>query len=358
MMTIPDDRPVQTRAGEELDPAILAACLNDQVPGFGPITEVAQFPGGYSNLTYLIKTPNRDYVLRRPPFGAKEIKGGHDMGREFRVLTMLREAGYRQAPEPILFVDDELVLGCPFYVMERVPGIILRAQTAPRLAIPAETMRQLSEALADTLVALHALDINTTGLVQLGKPEGYVRRQVDGWHKRYGASQTDDIADMDTLIHYLTDQMPAEGQNAPTLLHNDFKYDNVVLDPDNLATIRAVLDWEMCTVGDPLMDVGTALSYWSEAGDDPFRQTFNLTHLPGNLTRQAFAQRYAQQSGRDVSNLLYYYVFGLFKNAVVIQQIYGRYRKGLTKDPRFAGLLAGVQALAKAAVKAAETGKF
>ncbi len=217
-------------------------------------------------------------------------------------------------------------------------------------------MRQLSEALVDTLVELHALNIHETGLIALGKPEGYIRRQVEGWHKRYLNAQTDEVPMMDQLALYLSDNLPPE--NPPSLLHNDFKYDNVVLNTDDLTDIRAVLDWEMCTVGDPLMDVGTALSYWAEAGDGGFQQSFNLTHLPGNLTRQQVASRYAERSGRDVSNLLYYYVFGLFKNSVVIQQIYARYRKGLTTDPRFAGLLVGVQALSQKGVDTLTMGHF
>ena len=376
MTTIKQDTPTTTRVGEELDIAALQLYLNDHAQGFGTITDVAQFPGGYSNLTYLLKVRNedsrnsgsqtREYVLRRPPVGAKDIKGGHDMSREFRVLTMLRDAGYPKIPEPVIFCDDESVIGCPFYVMVRVPGIILRANTALKLNIPADTMRRLSESLVDNLVQLHALDIQQTNLIQLGKPEGYVGRQVDGWRKRYLTAQTDDVPAMTDLARYLTDAMPDEyapSQNRASLLHNDFKYDNVVLDPDALSgtldrDIRAVLDWEMCTVGDPLMDVGTSLSYWAEAGDDPFRKTFNLTHLPGNLTRQEFAHRYAEGSGRNIANLLYYYVFGLFKNAVVIQQIYGRYKKGLTNDPRFAGLLAGVQALSQEGLRAVEMNKF
>jgi len=371
MTIIEQDAPTTTRPGEELNITALRTYLNDQVSGFGAITEVAQFPGGYSNLTYLLKTPTREYVLRRPPVGAKDIKGGHDMSREFRVLTMLRDADYVKIPEPVVFCDDELVMGCPFYVMGRVPGVILRADTAPKLTIPADVLRRLSESLVDNLVQLHALDIQQTGhgrpgLIQLGKPEGYVRRQVEGWHKRYLAAQTDDLSTMTDLARYLTDALPNEnapGYNGPTLLHNDFKYDNVVLDPDALSgtlnrDIRAVLDWEMCTVGDPLMDVGTSLSYWAEAGDDSFRKTFNLTHLPGNLTRQEFAHRYAEGSGRDISNLLYYYVFGLFKNAVVLQQIYGRYKKGLTQDARFARLLMGVQVLAQAGVKAVDANRY
>ena len=343
------------RSGEELNQVALQFYLDAQQTGVGTITEISQFPGGYSNLTYLIHSEQGEYVLRRPPFGAKDIKGGHDMGREFRVLSAIKSAGYHRIPKPVVFCEDESVIGCPFYIMERVQGVILRAQTTPKMNLSPDIMRHLSESLVDALVDLHALDIQKTNLIQLGKPEGYIRRQVDGWHKRYFASQTDDVPAMTELARWLDQTMPAE--NPPTLIHNDFKYDNVVLSPD-LSEILAVLDWEMCTVGDPLMDVGTSLSYWSEINDDPFRKSFNLTWLPGNLTRQEFARRYAERSGRDVSNLLYYYVFGLFKNAVVIQQIYGRYKKGLTTDERFAGLLAGVQALSRHGAEAVESGRF
>lgn len=352
-MTIQQDAAQPVRAGEELNLPALETYLN-----LGSINSVSQFPGGYSNLTYLLTIGGREYVLRRPPVGAKAIKGGHDMGREFRVLSILRAAGYAKIPAPVAYCEDESVLGCPFYVMARVPGVILRAQSAPKLGLSAETMRNLSTALVDTLVELHALPVEPQ-LIQLGKPEGYVQRQVDGWHKRYLAAQTDDVAAMTELAKYLIENRPPQSSDV-TLLHNDFKYDNVVLNPADLDTdpIRAVLDWEMCTVGNPLMDVGTSLSYWAEATDDPFRKSFNLTWLPGNLTRRQFAEQYAERSGRDLSNVLYYYVFGLFKNAVVIQQIYGRYKQGLTKDERFADLLTGVKALSTVGVKALETGRL
>lgn len=355
MNPTPIDTAKPVRAGEELNQVALQAYLDNQGTGVGNIAQMTQFPGGYSNLTYLIRSEKGEFVLRRPPFGAKDIKGGHDMGREFRVLSMLKAAGYRRIPKPIIFCKDESVIGCPFYIMERVQGIILRAHTAPKMGITADTMRRLSESLVDALVDLHALDIQSTGLIQLGKPEGYIRRQVDGWHKRYLASQTDDVPAMTELAHWLDQTMPAE--NSPTLIHNDFKYDNVVVNTD-LSQILAVLDWEMCTVGNPLMDVGTSLSYWAETDDHPARKSFNLTWLPGNLTKQEFAQRYAEKSGRDVSNLLYYYVFGLFKNAVVLQQIYGRYKKGLTTDERFAGLGVGVGILARDGARAVELGRF
>lgn len=359
-MTITPDTATQTRPGEELDLVALQTYLNAYTTNVGPITDVRQFPGGYSNLTYLLVAGEREYVLRRPPVGAKDIKGGHDMSREFRVLSMLKTAGYPKIPNPVVFCPDDSVMGAPFYVMERVPGVILRAGMASKLGLPVDTMRRLSESLVDSLVELHALNIQetgpgATGLITLGKPEGYIRRQVEGWHKRYQLAQTDEVPAMDHLARYLTDHLPPE--NPPTLLHNDFKYDNLVLAQD-LTRIKAVLDWEMCTVGDPLMDVGTALSYWAEAGDGDFQKSFNLTHLPGNLTRQEFAHRYAERSGRDVSNLLYFYVFGLFKNSVVMQQIYGRYKKGLTTDPRFGGLLAGVQSLSRKGVDTLDAGLF
>jgi aminoglycoside phosphotransferase (APT) family kinase protein len=276
------------------------------------------------------------------------------MGREFRVLSTLKNAGYTQIPTPIAFCEDEAIMDCPFYVMERVQGIILRAHSAPKLGLSAQTMRTLSESMADTLVDLHAIDIQSTGLINLGKPEGYIQRQVDGWYKRYQNAQTDNLPAVEKLYEWLVQNMPTDG--TPTLIHNDFKYDNVVLNTDDITQIVALLDWEMCTVGDPLMDLGTALSYWSEAGDDTFTKSFNLTWLEGNLTRQEFANRYAERSGRDVSNILYFYVFGLFKNTVVMQQIYARWKKGFTKDERFAGLLVGMKALTNTAIKAIERG--
>jgi aminoglycoside phosphotransferase (APT) family kinase protein len=363
-MILTPDSPVAVRPGETLDAAALQTFLNEAAPGFGPIRDIRQFPGGYSNLTYFLQTDRAEYVLRRPPVGAKAIRGGHDMGREFRVLSGLQSAGYAKIPAPVAFCADESVLGCPFYVMERVEGVVLRAHTAPKLGLSAETFRRLSTALIDNLAELHRLDIGQTGLIQLGKPEGFVRRQVDGWQGRYAAAQTDDVPEMDTLARYLTDHLPDEARTAaPTLIHYDYKYDNVVLNADAVNDpgrdpIRAVLDWEMCTVGDPLMDLGTVLSYWSEAGDNPFRHTLNLTWLPGNLTRREAADRYAEQAGRDISGLLYYYVFGLYKNAVITQQIYARFKKGLTADPRFGNLIDGVRAFSRAGTDALDAGRY
>jgi aminoglycoside phosphotransferase (APT) family kinase protein len=233
--------------------------------------------------------------------------------------------------------------------MEKIDGVILRGKMAAKLNIPAEQMRHLSFALIDALVELHRIDIEATGLIQLGKPAGYIQRQVEGWSKRYEAAQTDEIPLMQELSAWLWQHLPSEG--APTLIHNDFKYDNAILAPNTLE-ILALLDWEMSTVGDPLMDLGTCLSYWCEAGDGDFEKSFNVSWLPGNLTRREVADYYAEKSGRDTANILYFYVFGLFKNAVVMQQIYSRYKKGYTQDERFAPLIWGVQELAKKAVQA------
>ena len=277
------------------------------------------------------------------------------MAREYQILSTLHQAGYRKIPQVLLSCEDESLLGFPFYLMEKIDGVILRGKMAHKIQIPAEQMRHLSMSLIDALVELHQIDIEQTGLIQLGKPEGYIRRQVEGWSQRYAAAQTDEIPQMEELSSWLIANLPAEGK--PSVIHNDFKYDNAILDPESLE-ISAILDWEMSTVGDPMMDFGTTLSYWCEAGDGDFEKSFNVSWLPGNLTRREVVEYYAEKSGRDTSNALYFYVFGLFKNAVIMQQIYSRYKKGYTQDERFAMLIWGVQELAKKAILAVEKGKL
>jgi aminoglycoside phosphotransferase (APT) family kinase protein len=335
------------RSGEGIDPAVLNAFLRTSAPDMGEVLEIRQFPGGFSNLTYSLRTAGREYVLRRPPLGAN-IKSAHDMGREFRVLSLLKDH-YPKIPQPVIFCPDETVLGSPFYIMERVQGLILRAHTAPKMGLSAEQMRRSSLALVDNLVALHALDIEATGLAQLGKPAGYVQRQVEGWIKRYRQAQTDALPALDTMAEWLPANLPPE--QAPAFLHNDYKYDNVLLNPDDLGDIRGVLDWEMSTIGDPLMDLGAALAYWSEADDAPAYRQFNLTWLPGNLTRREVTERYATQSGRDLRHIHFYHAFGLYKNAVIAQQIYARWKAGHSRDERFGQLLPVIEALGKKAVE-------
>lgn len=335
------DQAGEIRTGEALAVERLEAYLREHWDGFSGLTEVRQFPGGYSNLTYLLATNLGEIVLRRPPFGAN-IQGGHDMGREFRVLSLLKPV-YAKIPAPVLFCDDLEVLGAPFYLMQRVRGIILRGAGMKELAPDIETMRLVSLAAVDNLVQLHRIDVGSTELASLGKPEGYIERQVKGWIDRYFKAQTDNIESMAAIAAWMPDHQPPEGR--PTLIHNDYKYDNLVLHPNNWSEVVAVLDWEMATIGEPLMDLGTTLAYWTEAQEAQINMlaASNPTWLPGNLNRREVVERYAQQSGRDVSNILFFYVFGAFKIGVIAQQIYARFKKGHTRDSRFAALIDAVR---------------
>lgn len=330
------DQPTSVRHGEELNLPALASYLTSHLPELSGRLVVEQFPSGYSNLTYLIRLGPRELVLRRPPFGAN-IKSAHDMGREYKVLTGLRRV-YPHVPEPLIYCADESVIGAPFYVMARVQGVILRAQPPQGIMLTPELMMRLSGAIIDNLAAIHALDYQAAGLADLGKPEGYVTRQVGGWSKRYRAAQTEEIAGVEAALTWLEQHMPSE--SAAAIIHNDYKYDNVILAADDLTRVVAVLDWEMCTLGDPLLDLGTTLGYWIEPHDPPALQAmFGLTRLPGNLDRQQVVERYMAASGRNIPDPLFYYIYGLFKIAGIIQQIYYRYQQGHTQDARFASLI-------------------
>lgn len=346
MITI--DHSIPLKEGEQFDLEVLNSYLEKVAPSIGKITNVTKFPGGYSNITYCLETANREYVLRMPPAGA-QIHAAHDMGREFRVISLL-EPHYKKVPRVIHCYENDNIIGAPFYIMERIKGVILRAGNAPKMQIEKDQMREISIALIDNLVELHAINIEKTGLVQLGKPDGYVSRQVSGWVKRYYAAETDTIEHMNKLADWLSKQIPL-AQKA-TLLHNDYKYDNVILDPTNLSNIICVLDWEMTTVGDPLMDLGASLAYWFEAGEEEVLKIYNLTWLPGNLSRKEFVNRYAEKTNRDVADILFYYIFGLFKNAVIGQQIYQRFKQGKTNDARFGALLPLIQLLSLKAIQA------
>ena len=336
MTPFPLDQPSTPRPGEELHRDQLIPYLQSHLATLQGDLVIEQFLAGHSNLTYLIKGPQAEVVLRRPPFGST-VRSGHDMEREFHVLTALAEVGAR-APAPLLLCEDESVIGAPFYVMERVPGVILRGAEPGGGALDADAMNRVCEQLVRTMVEVHKVDLEAAGLGSFGKPEGYVARQVAGWSQRWLSATTDPIREMDEVAHWLAQHQPASG--APTLIHNDFKIDNLVLSP-TLSSVRAVLDWEMATVGESLMDVGTALAYWVEPGDsEKLRQMrFGPTTRPGAWSRQQLVDQYALLSGRDTSQMLFYYVFGLFKVAVVGQQIYYRYKHGHTKDERFAGLI-------------------
>ena len=343
-------RPV--RQGEELDLARLEPYLRGHFSNLSGALTVKQFPSGHSNLTYSISLGEEEMVLRRPPFGSK-VKSAHDMGREFHVLAKLHPA--YPTPRPLLYCADESVLGAPFYVMERVRGLVLRRNMPSGLELPPVTARQLSESFIDNLAALHALDYAALGLGELGKPQGYLERQVRGWTERYQGSKTHELAEAEPLAQWLREHMPS--RSGATLVHNDYKYDNMVLDASDITRIKAVLDWEMCTLGDPLTDLGTALAYWVDPNDSTEMQSvrWGPTVVPGMLRRAELAQRYAEKTGRDLSNIVFYYVFAMFKVAVIIQQIYYRYFHGLTKDERFASLGEVARTLMKVGLGATES---
>jgi aminoglycoside phosphotransferase (APT) family kinase protein len=344
------------RPGEELNAPALEKYLLAHLPGTrGPLS-IEQFPGGASNLTYLVRLGDSEMVLRRPPFGNR-VKTAHDMGREYRVLSKLHVV-YAPAPKPLLYCEDEAVLGAPFYCMERRHGVVLRRKLPEGIRLDPPTVARLNRAFIDNLVEFHHIDYEAAGLGDLGKPIGFTERQVAGWNKRYAACRTDDWPDMEFLMGWFPERIPA--QSASSLVHNDYKFDNLMLDAHDLTKIVAVLDWEMCTLGDPMLDFGTALAYWVEAVDPPPMQThaFGPTQLPGSMTRRELTEYYGQKSGYDTSNVLFYYAFGLYKVAVIIQQIYYRYAQGFTKDERFAGFNKQVAALAQEARRAIDEGTY
>jgi aminoglycoside phosphotransferase (APT) family kinase protein len=342
------DKPTEIRKGEELNVDRVGQFIRDTIPGLKGEMTIRQFPHGHSNLTYLITIGDREMVLRRPPFGTK-AETAHDMNREYRILAAIK-AVFPYGPRPLVYAEDESIIGCPFYLMERVPGIIIRRDLPAGLDLMPRQVRHLFEGLVKVQVELHAIDYHKIGLEEFGKPQGYVGRQVLGWSKRFRAARTPDAPDCEAIMSWLQRHMPPDSEN-PTIIHNDFKLDNVVLDKEDPTKIIGVLDWEMATIGDPLMDLGSSLAYWVEAGDPAERQAIRTipTHLEGALARKQVIEHYAELSGRSIEDFSFYYCFGLFRLAVIAQQIYYRYYQGQTKDERFKVLIYAVGVLEKVA---------
>jgi aminoglycoside phosphotransferase (APT) family kinase protein len=313
--------------------------------------ELMAFPGGFSNLTYQVEAGEATYVLRRPPHGLKIAKA-HDMIREFRVLQALEKAGYTKMPHPISACEDETILGAPFFLMEKVDGMIIRNR--PPVDATGAFFRQLSQSALDVLIDLHSLELSDSGLGALGKPEGYALRQVQGWAERFQKAKTSEVSSIEEAFDWLMASLPVESDVA--FIHNDFKYDNLVISESG--EVQAVLDWEMATVGDPLMDLGTTLAYWAEAEDEDILKMFNLSYVPGNFTRGEVIDYYASKTERDVSNMVFYYVFGLCKVATIAQQIYQRFSLGFSKDPRFSVLNQVVEAAGRKAIASIQTGNI
>jgi aminoglycoside phosphotransferase (APT) family kinase protein len=356
-MVIATNETILVRAGEELNLAALDEYLKRQLPELlvdfptGSTIEVEQFPGGHSNLTYLIRYATHEFVLRRPPVGPVAATA-HDMPREYKLLSVIHPH-FPLAPKPILLCEDASIIGIPFYLMERRNGLIVR------FSLPAEfnenllRRRRLSESAVNTLVALHAVDIYGSGIVNIGKPEGFVRRQVHGWADRWQRSKTKEIPEMDEVIAWLTARIPTATTKG-TIVHNDFKLDNLMLDAADPAKVVAVLDWEMCTVGDPLIDLGLFLSYWTMKGGNQHSSLRAVTHGPGWMTREEIIEQYQSMTGNDLSQISFYETFASFKVAVVIQQIYFRYARGQTRDERFRHLDVLVEELIQTAFASAQ----
>lgn len=353
MSTLDESAPV--RSGEELDAERLAGFLARTFPGSAGPLQIEQFRKGHSNLTYFVRWGAREMVLRRPPFGSK-VATAHDMGREFRVLSKL-SGHYAPAPAAYAYCDDAEILGAPFYLMERRVGVVLRKDLPPGVALAPETAAAMCRSFIDTLADLHAVDYQAAGLADLGKPQGYLERQISGWAKRYEGSQTDEIAEIAPVVAWLNEHRPPE--SAAAIIHNDYKFDNMILAPDDWTRVVAVLDWEMCTLGDPLADLGTAISYWIDP-DDPHEMQlirWGPTTERGMLTRRQLVEHYARRTGRDPANMPFYLTLALFKTAVIAQQIYYRFHHGLTKDERFGFFIEATRILARAAARTAETGR-
>ena len=344
------DTPREIRTGEEFALEKLKTYLSENNINTDNLS-IKQFPSGYSNLTYFLKSSSQEFVLRRPPFGAKSLQGGHDMFREYNVLKNLKSQ-FTKVPDVYLYCDNNEIIGVPFYLMERVEGYIIRPNLQQKDSPGKEVIKSVSKSLVSSLVELHNVDIDQANLNELGNINGYIKRQVEGWIKRYNHSKTDSIANMDFIASWLHENQPLEVQGS--IVHNDFKYDNLVLDKDNHSKITAVLDWEMATIGDPFMDLGTTLGYWVDKNDLPDLKLFQLsaTTLDGNPTREGILELYEEESGKNITNPVFYYVFGLFKIAVIAQQIYFRYKKGYTKDRRFSLLNLAVMSLSVMAKQA------
>lgn len=327
------DETIPVRQDETFDEAKLADYLRDKLDGTNQPLTVTQFPGGAANLTYLLHYgESHQYVLRRPPLGPVAPKS-HDMAREYSVLSVLYQE-FAPSPRAYHFCDDVDIIGAPFLIMERREGVVVRREMPKAFKGIENAAEQLSQALVDTLVDFHAVDTSEIGLDELGKPEGFLERQVEGWWGRWQKAKVDENPVFDDLYAWLKENLPAP--QTPTLLHNDYKLDNTMFAPHDPSKLVAVFDWDMCTRGDPLVDLGTLLAYWSEKNDPPFYKGLLGMPVDDFLSREALVERYAEKSRRDVSQIRWYHVLALYRVVVIIAQIYVRYHRGQTRDERFA----------------------
>ena len=343
---------IEVRAGEGFDTEALAAYLRGKLPGTENPLVVRQFGGGAANLTYLLGFDTHAYVLRRPPLGPV-AKTAHDMAREYKVLSVLYQT-YPYAPRAFHYCADREIIGSDFLIMERQYGVVVRRSIPPQFAYYRDAPRRMSEAVVDALAAFHAVDYKALDLADLGRPDGFVERQIEGWYRRWQKAKLHDLPEMDRVYAWLKDNQPrAQGFS---LVHNDFKLDNVMLADDDPGRVVAVFDWDMCTLGDPLSDLGALLTYWTEPADPPYLQAVAMMPVGdiGFMTRDELVQRYARESGRLVDHINFYHALGLFRLTVIIAQIYIRYKRGQTEDKRFAAFEQMIPLMARAAQETAE----
>lgn len=352
MSNTPHDT-IDVRPDERFDKTKLASYLRGKLPGSTQPLSVRQFGGGAANLTYLLDYGSdndaHQYVLRRPPLGPV-AKSAHDMAREYKVLSVLHKA-FPPAPQAFLYCKDPTIIGANFFVMARQQGIVVRRSLPDLYTGFPDAPRRMSEALVDTLAQFHAVNYDAIGLGDLGEPSGFIERQIEGWYRRWGNAQTHDLPEMDAVYAWLKANQPQTTQFS--LVHNDYKLDNVMLDSTDPGKITAVFDWDMCTLGDPLSDLGALLCYWTEPTDPPYMQAMAMMPIGdlGFMTRQELVARYAEKSGRDVHSINFYHALGLFRLTVIIAQIYIRYQRGQTQDARFAAMETMIPLLARAALQ-------
>lgn len=349
--SLPDT--IRVRSEERFDEHRVESYLKGRLPGTENRLSVRQFGGGAANLTYLLDYGSHEYVLRRPPLGPV-APSAHDMARESKVLLRLWKA-FPFAPRAFLFCADESIAGAPFFVMERRRGIVVRDSMPALFDLHADAPARMSAALAGTLAALHAVDFKEAGLGDLGRPAGFIRRQTEGWWRRWQAAKLEDLPAMNAVYDWLRSNEPPE--RAPSLVHNDYKLDNVMLDTNDPGRIVAVFDWDMCTLGDPLFDVGALLAWWRLPDDPPHFRAVGMMPLDSRfLRREELVARYANHSGRDVSTINFYHALSLFRVTVIVAQIFFRYVRGQTRDDRFLSFGERIPAAAQAALDIAQGG--
>jgi aminoglycoside phosphotransferase (APT) family kinase protein len=338
---------IEVREDERIDVSKVEAFMRGKLPGTDRSLSIRQFGGGAANLTYLLDYGTHEYVLRRGPLGPVAATA-HDMHREYRVLSVLYEV-FSKAPRAFLYHDDPEIAGAPFLVMERKRGVVVRREMPPIFAEMDGAARRMCEALVDSLANFHAVDYEAIGLGELGKPKGFITRQIKGWYKRWGNAKHEEVPEMDQVYAWLKENEPEH--QASSLIHNDYKLDNAILSPDDPGEIVAILDWDMCTLGDPLSDLGALLGYWSEPDDPPYAQMMAMmpTGDLGFSTRSELVQRYAEKSGRSVEHINFYFALSLFRITVIVAQIYIRYLRGQTQDERFAFFEGAIPVFARAA---------